>query len=217
MTQQSADLSPSTEATPRQGRQLLALQAHILASPLLFAANTNQAWQFLTEQISHALYADRVSVWLFSETDVLKCIDLFVYKDKTHLSGPSLLRHHYPLYFQALKQDVIIAACDATTHPATAEFNDGYLQSNSICSMLDAVIQSDKGLCGVICIEQVSTPRHWSVDEQHFVTAMASVASTVHTFSQHLSLQQDYQLFAGSAGNGVPSCQNWLLGSEYGK
>lgn len=194
MTQQSADLSPSTEATPRQGRQLLALQAHILASPLLFAANTNQAWQFLTEQISHALYADRVSVWLFSETDVLKCIDLFVYKDKTHLSGPSLLRHHYPLYFQALKQDVIIAACDATTHPATAEFNDGYLQSNSICSMLDAVIQSDKGLCGVICIEQVSTPRHWSVDEQHFVTAMASVASTVHTFSQHLSLQQDYQL-----------------------
>lgn len=193
MTQPSSVPPGNTTAAPRQGRQLLALQTKILASPLLFANDTQQAWCFLTEQISHALYADRVSVWLFSAADVLQCIDLFEYKSKSHLNGVCLQRSHYPRYFQALYQDVLIAASDAATHPATAEFNDGYLQSAGICSMLDAVIQSEQGLCGVICIEQVSTARHWSIDEQHFVTAMASVASTVHTFSQHLALQRDYQ------------------------
>ncbi|MCT6698961.1 PAS domain-containing protein [Rheinheimera sp. 4Y26] len=178
---------------PRQGPQLLALQAQILASPLLFANDTHKAWQFLTEQISRALYADRVSVWLFTETDILQCIDLFQYQTKSHQQGANLKRSNYPAYFAALTQDVLITASDAATHPATAEFKDGYLQSAGICSMLDAVIQSDQGLCGVICIEQQQA-RQWTVDEQHFVTAMASVASTVHTFSQHLRLQQDYQL-----------------------
>lgn len=193
MTQRPSASSGNITAAPRQGRQLLALQTKILASPLLFASDTQQAWRFLTEQISHALYADRVSVWLFSAADVLQCIDLFEYKNKSHLNGVCLQRSHYPKYFQALHQDVLIAAFDAATHPATTEFNDGYLQSAGICSMLDAVIQSEQGLCGVICIEQVNTPRQWTIDEQHFVTAMASVASTVHTFCQHLALQRDYQ------------------------
>lgn len=193
MTPSAAAPSDNSATSPRQGQQLLALQTQILASPLLFANDTQQAWRFLTEKISHALYADRVSVWLFSEADVLQCIDLFEYKHKSHASGFSLLRSNYPKYFQALTQDVLIAASDAAIHPATAEFNDGYLQSADICSMLDAVIQSEQGLCGVICIEQVCTARHWSIDEQHFVTAMASVASTVHTFSLHLALQRDYQ------------------------
>jgi len=194
MTQPSSASSNNTATAPRLGQQLLALQTKILASPVLFASDTHQAWRFLTEQISHALYADRVSVWLFSASDQLQCIDLFEYKSKSHQNGVCLQRSHYPKYFQALHQDVLIAASDAATHPATAEFNDGYLQSAGICSMLDAVIQSERGLCGVICIEQVSAARQWSVDEQHFVTAMASVASTVHTFSQHLALQRDYQV-----------------------
>lgn len=194
MTQTSSASQDGTQHEPRQGPQLLALQAQILASPLLFAQNPSQAWQFLTEQISRALYADRVSVWLFSAADILQCIDLFEYKNKSHHQGGSLQRSKYPLYFQALTQDVLIAASDAATHVATAEFNDGYLQSAGICSMLDAVIQSEQGLCGVICIEQVSGKRQWTVDEQHFVTAMASVASTVHTFGLHLRLQRDYQL-----------------------
>lgn len=193
MTQPSSP--PTSNATaPRQGRQLLALQTKILASPLLFASDTQQAWRFLTEQISHALYADRVSVWLFSAAESLQCIDLFEYRHKSHLNGFCLQRSSYPRYFQALSEDVLIAASDAANHPATAEFNDGYLQSAGICSMLDAVIQSEQGLCGVICIEQISAQRQWSVDEQHFVTAMASVASTVHTFSLHLALQRDYQV-----------------------
>jgi PAS domain S-box-containing protein len=194
MTKASSASSGSTATGPRQGRKLLALQTQILASPVLFASATSQAWRFLTEQISHALYADRVSVWLFSAADVLQCIDLFEYKNKTHFNGSCLQRSNYPHYFQALNQDAIIAAFDAANHPATAEFNDGYLQSAGICSMLDAVIQSEHGLCGVICIEQVNSARHWNVDELHFVTAMASVASTVHTFSQHLALQRDYQV-----------------------
>lgn len=193
MTPPSSIASNSPGSAPRQGTQLLALQAQILSSPLLFASDTQQAWHFLTESISHALYAERVSVWLFCAADVLQCIDLFEYNEKSHSAGAQLQRSHYPQYFLALHQDVLIAAADAASHPATAEFNDGYLQSAGIRSMLDAVIQSEQGLCGVICIEQVSAPRHWNVDEKHFVSAMASVASTVHTFSQHLALQRENQ------------------------
>jgi len=184
----------SAATAARQGQQLLALQAKILASPLLFSSDTRQAWQFLTKQISKALYADRVSIWLFSQSDVLQCIDLYQYHLNSHSSGVSLQRNNYPKYFSALQQHALIAAPDAANHPATAEFNDGYLQGAGIRSMLDAVIQSECGLGGVICVEQVSTERCWSVDEQHFIAAMASMASTVHTFSRHLQLQHEYQL-----------------------
>lgn len=101
MTPPSSASSGCTSAAPREGRQLLALQAQILSSPLLFASDTDQAWCFLTEKISHALYADRVSVWLFTATDLLQCIDLFDYQTKAHCSGAQLRRSHYPKAFQA--------------------------------------------------------------------------------------------------------------------
>jgi len=189
----AATQTPAATAA-RQGAQLLELQARILASPLLFSSDTRQAWQFLTKQISKTLYADRVSIWLFSQSDVLQCTDLYQYQLNSHSSGVCLQRSNYPKYFNALKQHALIAAPDATSHPATTEFNDGYLQSTGIRSMLDAVIQSEYGLGGVICVEQVSEQRSWSVDEQHFIAAMASMASTVHTFSRHLQLQREYQL-----------------------
>ncbi|MEO3864046.1 ATP-binding protein [Rheinheimera fenheensis] len=181
-------------ANSRQGQQLLALQAQILASPLLFAKETAVAWHFITEQISRALYADRVSIWLFLQPDELQCIDLYQYDSKSHVAGGSLQRSQFPAYFSALAQYSLIAATDAATHPATAEFKHNYLRSSGVRSMLDVVIQSELGLTGVICIEQVSAARQWNVDEQHFAAAMASVSSTVHTFSQHLKLQQEYQL-----------------------
>ncbi|WP_215396513.1 sensor histidine kinase [Rheinheimera oceanensis] len=190
----STSAANTSAATARQGQQLLALQARILASPLLFSSDTNLAWQFLTKQISKALYADRVSIWLFSQSDVLQCIDLYQYKLNSHSSDVCLQRSNYPKYFSALQQHALIAASDAASHPAMAEFNDGYLQTAGIRSMLDAVIQSEQGLSGVICVEQVSSRRCWSVDEQHFIAAMASMASTVHTFSLHLQLQREYQL-----------------------
>lgn len=190
----STSAANTSAATARQGQQLLALQAKILASPLLFSSDTNLAWQFLTKQISKALYADRVSIWLFSQSDVLQCIDLYQYKLNSHSSDVCLQRSNYPKYFSALQQHALIAASDAASHPAMAEFNDGYLQTAGIRSMLDAVIQSEQGLSGVICVEQVSSRRCWSVDEQHFIAAMASMASTVHTFSLHLQLQREYQL-----------------------
>ncbi|KUM53041.1 sensor histidine kinase [Rheinheimera sp. EpRS3] len=194
MDSTSAATQTSAATAARQGPQLLALQAQILASPLLFSNDTRQAWQFLTKQISKTLYADRVSIWLFSQSDVLQCTDLYQYQLNSHSSGVCLQRSNYPKYFNALKQHALIAAPDVASHPATTEFNDGYLQSTGIRSMLDAVIQSEYGLGGVICVEQVSEQRSWSVDEQHFIAAMASIASTVHTFSRHLQLQREYQL-----------------------
>ena len=189
----SADGAVPVSSAARQLPQLVALQAQILASPLLFSSDTGQAWRYLTEQISRALYADRVSIWLFNQADTLQCIDLFQFQHKSHTNGVSLQRSGYPNYFKALSEGALISAYDASHHPATAEFNDGYLQSNGICSMLDVVIQSEKGLSGVICIEQVGKPRQWRGDEQQFVAAMASVASTVQTFSLHQQLQQEYQ------------------------
>ncbi|HEY0922070.1 ATP-binding protein [Rheinheimera pacifica] len=194
MESTSAATQTSAATAARHGQQLLALQAQILASPLLFSSDTRQAWQFLTKQISKTLYADRVSIWLFSQSDVLQCTDLYQYQLNSHSSGVCLQRSNYPKYFNALKQHALIAAPDVASHPATTEFNDGYLQSTGIRSMLDAVIQSEYGLGGVICVEQVSEQRSWSVDEQHFIAAMASMASTVHTFSRHLQLQREYQL-----------------------
>lgn len=182
----------------QQQLRLSATQARILAAPQLFSTTAGSAWRYLTEQISEALQVQRVSIWLFNaDGSALVTEDLFERKSRQHSSGTELRQQCYPRYFAALQSNNVIAIDDAQHNPVTAEFNQDYLKPLNIHSMLDAVIVSEQGMVGIICAEQLGSPRHWQSSEQNFMTAMASVASTVHSFLQqhklHFELTQALQ------------------------
>ncbi|MDP4536274.1 GAF domain-containing protein [Alkalimonas collagenimarina] len=176
----------------QQQLRLSAIQAGVLAAPQLFSTTAGSAWRYLTEQISEALQVQRVSIWLFNaDGAALLTEDLFERKSQQHSSGAELRQQCYPRYFAALQSNNVLAIDDAQHNPATAEFNQDYLKPLDIKSMLDAVIVSEQGMVGVICAEQVGTSRHWQSSEQNFMTAMASVASTVHSYLQQHKLHQE--------------------------
>src|SRR4051812_30329365 len=74
------------------------------------------------------LDVDRVSIWLFNEAHTeLRCVHLFDRQHNRHESGAVLEVGRYPRYFESLEDSRTIAADDAASHPATAEFAIGYL------------------------------------------------------------------------------------------
>jgi PAS domain S-box-containing protein len=120
----------------------------------------------------------RTSVWLFNDDrSALMCTHLFDRTRDCHERGAMLDISRYPQYFAALQRSRSIAASDATTHPATSEFADGYLDQLGIASMLDVPLRREGRVIGVVCCEHVGTSRTWSSEEQTFAASLADLVS----------------------------------------
>ena len=149
-------------ALERQREAILHIDT-VAAAPSL---TLTEAWQVVTEALSEALQAARVSVWFLDRSkEVLTCADLFLASDNHHESGLELLANQYPSYFKALTQERAIDAHEALTDPRTIEFAEGYLSPLGIASMLDAPIRREGQVVGVVCVEHKGHPRRWRPDE----------------------------------------------------
>ena len=107
----------------------------------------------------------------------LKCLDLYEQSRGCHTSGMELAAVNYPVYFQALTTECTIAAHDAHTDPRTEEFSKSYLTPNGITSMLDAPIWRNGQMVGIVCHEHIGPQRQWTVIEENFVAAIATLVS----------------------------------------
>lgn len=128
----------------------------------------------VTETLSALLDVERVSVW---ESDLartsLRCLDLFVRSRRSHEEGQVL--RQFPRYARALDSALSVAAHDARSDPRTSEFRDSYLVPMGISSMLDAPIRRGGTVTGVVCIEHVGAPRHWTLLDQCAATGAANL------------------------------------------
>ena len=70
-----------------------------------------------------------------------------------------------------------ISASDARNDPRTQEFASGYFVPSGIVSTLDVPIRAGGKTVGVICIEQLHTPRHWTPEEESFARSIADLMS----------------------------------------
>jgi PAS domain S-box-containing protein len=138
----------------------------------------------ITESISTNTEVERISIWLFNgEQDILSCEDLFKASVRQHEKEAPIESKHYPVYFQALRENLAIVATEAVTHPQTSEFANDYLRPLNIVSMIDIPIRSEGNVIGVICCEQVGSERIWTEEEQDFISAVAElVASNIELF-----------------------------------
>lgn len=123
------------------------------------------------------LQLPRVSIWSSSnDLDSLECLALYVDGAFVDTTSITLRESDYPNYFNALKNERFIVAVDAHTHQDTAEFSKEYLTPLNIYSMLDAPIRKDGKIVGILCCEQTSRTRAWSLSEQSFAAMLADSA-----------------------------------------
>ncbi|MDZ8183239.1 MAG: ATP-binding protein [Nostoc sp. ChiSLP02] len=138
------------------------------------------AIQYVTQVASLGLDVERVSVWLYTEKRLgIQCIDLYEREKNYHSQGFELLVCDFPAYFQALKEEQVIAVFDVHTDPRTSEFSATYTTPLGISSMLDARIWSRGEVIGVVCCEHLGTQRHWTLEEESFISSITDFVRLV--------------------------------------
>ena len=127
--------------------------------------NFDEALKRIIERAADLLEVERVSVWEFTEDrKAIVCLDLFVRSTRTHEKPRPV--SSCPRYLATLESSLTLAADDAQRDPRTSELAESYLVPHGVLSMLDAPIRRDGRLVGVVCHEQIGTPRQWAVLEQ---------------------------------------------------
>ncbi|MBD2204640.1 PAS domain S-box protein [Calothrix sp. FACHB-1219] len=145
---------------------------------VLYQEDLKAAVREITEVGVRNLEVERASVWLYGENDnILQCVDLFTHSQQQHSQGNSLCATDYPHYFQALHSDPIIVAHEAATDPRTKEFLDSHLTPFNITSMLNTPIRLGGKTVGVLCLETVAIPHHWTLEDQNFARSLGNLVS----------------------------------------
>jgi PAS domain S-box-containing protein len=130
----------------------------------------------ILETCARTLMVERVSLWRYEDNrQTIRCDDLFERTPARHSSGERLSANDYPAYFNAISHDRIVSAVDAHVDPRTREFGASYLPQHGIGAMLDVPLRQDDRSLGVMCIEHVGGPRHWTFDEQNFAVSLANM------------------------------------------
>jgi diguanylate cyclase (GGDEF)-like protein/PAS domain S-box-containing protein len=156
------------------------LLGRLQRSQALGRGDAETALAQLTEASSQALGVARASVWRFSEDgSELVCLDLFAAETHQHSHDAVLHSVDTPHYFDALRQERVIAADDARADSRTSEFAPHYLIDHGITSMLDAPIFLGGALVGVVCHEHVGSARRWQPWEELVAGTFADFAALV--------------------------------------
>ncbi len=167
------------ETEKRFRRHSTALQ-QLVQSEKLQHDDFEIAIHYITKVASLGLDVQRVSVWLYTEKRLgIQCIDLYERENNCHSHGLILYVCDFPNYFQALKEEQVIAVSDVHTDPRTSEFSATYTTPLGIASMLDARIWSRGEVIGVVCCEHLGTQRQWTLEEESFISSITDFVRLV--------------------------------------
>jgi signal transduction histidine kinase/CheY-like chemotaxis protein len=184
-----------TRATTERRQREADVVAAIAVAPKLAEGAVVKLAVELTQCASDAIDVERVGVWLFEAGETrLMNIATFVASTKTHASGAVLQEHEFRTEFAALKNTKYVDAHDPFTDARTVGYVEGYLKTNRITSMLDAVIRSGERNLGVLCFEHVDKPHRWEDDEITFACQLADQVALALLNGERLQAEQELQI-----------------------
>lgn len=185
-------LTPLSRGLDLQGAFTLLARNAVHGRPL------DEALRALTEATARMLIVERVSLWATSADHAsIHCLDLYELTPNRHSSGAVLAAASYPDYFAGLRQEEMIIADNAATHPCTHEFATDYLPLHGISAILDTPIHVRNELQGVLCIEQVGTHAGWTPVQRMFAAAAANLVALA--LVQHESTEAREELQEANA------------------
>ncbi|HEY9901811.1 MAG TPA: adenylate/guanylate cyclase domain-containing protein [Candidatus Sericytochromatia bacterium] len=176
-TQNRAFLEALQESKTRLQSQQRALMELAKSQPL-YSGDISAAVSEIIKTAAQTLEIERASVWFYNnDRSKLHCVKLHERSTLGYSEGMELAVADYPVYFQALELQRVLAADYAYSDPRTHEFSASYLAPLGIKSMLDVPIRLGGSTVGVLCLEHVGEPRHWKLEEQNFASSLAYMAT----------------------------------------
>jgi nitrogen-specific signal transduction histidine kinase len=142
-----------------------------------------------TRAAAELLDVERVSVWEFTQDrKSLECAMLFQRTPGTYERGALLVSP--PRYLRALESSLTLVAHDCQRDPRTSDFAAEYLAPLGIPSLIDSPVRVDGEVVGVLCIEHVGEPRHWSILDQCAASTLASHISRAYEVRRRRDSEQ---------------------------
>lgn len=161
-------------AALRQNESILWTISSVASNPALTEGDVAGLASSINELAAESLAVNRVSVWLYDEAcEHLNCVDLFDAVQRTHGSCMPLRRQELQAEIEHLKLAKFLEVHDAQNDPRTSGYLEAYLQPAGILSMLHVSIRTSGRMRGVICFEQVASPRRWEPFEIAFGCQLA--------------------------------------------
>jgi two-component system, cell cycle sensor histidine kinase and response regulator CckA len=139
----------------------------------------NAVFPAVTETAARCLGAARVGIWLaLPDGERFSCHNLFTLSSNQHASGMEFAVEEYPIYLQALDDNMVLSMSDVMTDPRAVEFLAAYMPEK-ITSTLDAAVRLQDKLAGIIFVEHSGPKRQWRAEEEAFVSSIADMVALV--------------------------------------
>lgn len=136
------------------------------------------AVQNITETASQTMDVERVSVWLFDNTQTrLHCLDLYTKSTKTHSEADFLGSQKFPSFFAALQDNQSLLIEDVQHEEILIELRPNYLNPLGIVSLLTSSFDIAGELTGLLMFEQVNIERLWLLEEISFARSLSELLS----------------------------------------
>lgn len=163
----------------RASKQRTALAA-LVVDDLVINGNLPLVFKKITEELTKTLDAERAGVWMFNDDQTeLQCVSLYDAGKKEHSRGDSVKTKDIKGYLESIKKESRVIADNSTQDPRTVNTVEYYQKPLGITSMLDAGIVVEGQLKGVISCEATGEYRKWHVDEEAFISTLASLLGQV--------------------------------------
>lgn len=174
---------------------------------------------------AETLDIDRVGIWYLDEGGTLLiCDHLFDHTEDTYKERKQLFVKDYPAYFNAIKENRIIATPNALEDDLTSELSKTYLNENEIRSLMDVPIWRNGKVAGIVCHERVGKIRNWTAEDQDYARATADIISIAMEASERKKIENKNKQYVrelealakvssllGSAMEVKPLLENMLL------
>lgn len=176
---------------------------------------------------SNTLTIERVGFWVLNqELKTLECRMLYLNSanDVDNSSSPKVLPATFPneagdfeSYHEKLKQNKPLV-----TYDAQSGFDSGiveeYLIPLGITSMMDVPVWYHGDVVGILCLEQVGTNRNFSLEEEDFLTSIATMISLALETSTRRAAEdnlraneEQYRLVVENANDAIIVAQDGMI------
>ncbi|MEH6397318.1 PAS domain-containing protein, partial [Pseudoalteromonas sp.] len=125
---QNIDTHKHLELESKKANQYNKNLASLTVSPEVLAGNFDDVKSLVVQSMCEVLGVQRASVWLFDElNDEMHCMSLFVEQQGFVEQSLVLKASDFPIYYQSIFEQGLVAIDDVYNHPATVEFIDNYI------------------------------------------------------------------------------------------
>jgi GAF domain-containing protein len=141
---------------------------HIAAQALVGKLDRAAALQAGLVVIQQHFQCSRVSMWVFHGepgASVMRCAGGYTALGEHLPPGAELRQDQYSAYFQEIFSAGAYVCHDTALDERLDGMRDSYLRPLRVTALLDAVFAYNGRAQGLLCCEQVDSPRHWTTSE----------------------------------------------------